>query len=156
MQMEQLLVERPFADRVREVRRQPRLRIGERKVRREVLQPADVAALWPELPTAEREVFGVVMLDARHFSTRRIIVSVGSMNASIVHPREVFRNAILYSAAAIVVTHNHPSGDPEPSDEDRTITRRLVNAGEMVGIPILDHVVIARRGIYSFRAHDIL
>ena len=148
--------QRTFEDRVREVRRQPRLRIGERVMRREIRGPEDVVAAWPELATADREVFGVLLCDARHTATRRTMVSVGSLNASIVHPREVFRTAILYSAAAIVLTHNHPSGDPEPSEEDLSITRRLVSGGDLIGIGVLDHVIIGKRGIVSFRARNLL
>jgi DNA repair protein RadC len=87
---------------------------------------------------------------------RRVLVSRGSLNASIVHPREVFRPAIISSAASIVLAHNHPSGDPEPSDEDISITRRLAQVGELLGIPVLDHVVIAKRGFVSLRARGQL
>lgn len=81
-----------------------------------------------------------------------MLVSRGSLNASIVHPREVFRPAIVGSAASIILVHNHPSGDPEPSEEDLAITRRLVQVGELHGIPVLDHVVVAKAGFVSLRA----
>jgi DNA repair protein RadC len=100
------------------------------------------------------EEFCVLLLNARHEVQRRVMVSRGSLNASIVHPREVFRPAILDSAASVVLVHNHPSGDPEPSDEDLAITRRLVQVGELLGIPVLDHVIIAKRGFVSLRARD--
>ena len=83
-------------------------------------------------------------------------VSVGSLNASIVHPREVFKPAVIQSAASVVLVHNHPSGDPEPSEEDISITKRLVEAGELLGIGVLDHVIIASRGTVSFRARQLL
>jgi DNA repair protein RadC len=86
----------------------------------------------------------------------RETVSIGSLNASIVHPREVFQPAILHSAASVILVHNHPSGDPEPSDEDLSITRRLVQVGEIVGIAVLDHVVVASRGVVSLRARQML
>jgi DNA repair protein RadC len=100
------------------------------------------------------EEFCVLLLNARHEVQRRVMVSRGSLNASIVHPREVFRPAILDSAASVVLVHNHPSGDPEPSDEDLAITRRLVQVGELLGIAVLDHVIIAKRGFVSLRARD--
>jgi DNA repair protein RadC len=83
-------------------------------------------------------------------------VSVGSLNASIVHPREVFKAAVMASAAAVVLVHNHPSGDPEPSEEDLAITKRLVEAGELLGISVLDHIVVAARGLTSLRARQLL
>ena len=83
-------------------------------------------------------------------------ISIGSLNASIVHPREVFLPAVRASAAAIVLVHNHPSGDAEPSEEDLTITKRLVECGELLGIGVLDHVIIAARGLVSFRARQLL
>jgi DNA repair protein RadC len=121
-----------------------------------VCGPEDVVAAWPELKVAEREVFGVLTLNARHMATRRVIISIGSLNASIVHPREVFLPAILHSAASVVLVHNHPSGDPEPSEEDLSITRRLLEVGELVGIGVLDHVIVAARGTVSFRARQLL
>jgi len=86
----------------------------------------------------------------------RETVSIGSLNASIVHPREVFKPAVIASAASIVLVHNHPSGDPEPSEEDLAITKRLVEAGELLGIAVLDHVIVASRGVVSLRARQLL
>jgi DNA repair protein RadC len=105
---------------------------------------------------AKREHFVVLLLNARHEVEAIETISIGSLNASIVHPREVFKPAILQSAASVVLCHNHPSGDPEPSEEDLSITRRLVEAGELVGIGVLDHVIIAKRGVTSFRARQLL
>ena len=118
--------------------------------------PEDVLAHVRDLPRARREHFVVLLLNARHELERREIVSIGSLNASIVHPREVFLPAILHSAASVVLVHNHPSGDPEPSEEDLSITRRLVEVGELVGIGVLDHVIVAARGTVSFRARQLL
>ena len=109
-----------------------------------------------KLHLAKREHFIALLLNARHEVQRIEIISVGSLNASIVHPREVFRPALLHAAAAVVLVHNHPSGDPEPSEEDMSITRRLKEAGELLGIGVLDHVIIASRGICSFRAKQLL
>jgi DNA repair protein RadC len=78
------------------------------------------------------------------------------LNASIVHPREVFKPAVIGSSAAVVLVHNHPSGDPEPSEEDLSITKRLVQAGELLGITVLDHVIVAGRGVVSLRARQML
>lgn len=109
--------------------------------------PADVAALLrPRLATLEQEEFHVVLLDRQHrvLSTRQI--TRGILDASLIHPREVFRPAVEVGAAAIVVVHNHPSGDPTPSAEDRAVTRQLAESGRILGIPLLDHVVVAREG----------
>jgi len=118
--------------------------------------PEDVLAHVRDLPRARREHFVVLLLNARHELERRETVSIGSLNASIVHPREVFLPAILHSAASVVLVHNHPSGDPEPSEEDLNITRRLIEVGELVGIGVLDHVIVASRGTVSFRARQLL
>lgn len=83
-------------------------------------------------------------------------ISIGSLNASIVHPREVFKPAIVNSAASVILTHSHPSGDPEPSEEDVSITKRLVQAGELLGIGVLDHVIVASRGVVSLRSRQML
>ncbi len=118
--------------------------------------PEDVLAQVRDLPRARREHFVVLLLNARHELQCRETVSIGSLNASIVHPREVFLPAILHSAASVVLVHNHPSGDPEPSEEDLSITRRLVQVGELVGIAVLDHVIVATRGVVSLRARQML
>jgi len=119
--------------------------------------PDDVVALiGKKLRGETREHFLVLLLNARHECTAVETVSIGSLNASIVHPREVFRPAVLAASASIIVAHNHPSGDPEPSEEDLSITRRLVQVGELLGIALLDHVVIASRGVVSLRERGAL
>lgn len=118
--------------------------------------PEDVLAQVRDLARARREHFVVLLLNARHELQARETISIGSLNASIVHPREVFLPAILMSAASVVLVHNHPSGDPEPSEEDLAITRRLVEVGELVGIGVLDHVIVATRGTTSFRSRRLL
>jgi len=119
--------------------------------------PDDVVAIvGRQLRKEKREHFVVLLLNARHEIQGREVISIGSLNASIVHPREVFLPAIKASAASIVLVHNHPSGDAEPSEEDLTITKRLVEVGELVGIGVLDHVIIAARGVVSFRSRQLL
>ncbi|MFH1021978.1 MAG: DNA repair protein RadC [Planctomycetota bacterium] len=103
-----------------------------------------------------KERFIAVFLDARNRILRDEVISEGSLTASVVHPREVFRAAIREAAAAVILVHNHPSGDPEPSPEDAEITRRLVAAGTLVGIRVLDHVVVGRDGYVSFAERRLL
>jgi len=104
--------------------------------------PTQIFQIFNFLQLETKEYFLTLHLDGKN----RIIcieeVSVGSLNQSIVHPREVFKTALLSSAAAIILIHNHPSGDPQPSREDREITRRLKEAGELLGIRVLDHMII--------------
>lgn len=124
---------------------------------KQIRGPDDVVAIvGPKLRREQREHFLVLLLNARHEVLARETVSIGSLNASIVHPREVFRPALLAAAASIILVHNHPSGDPEPSDEDLSITRRLVQVGELLGIGVLDHVVVASRGVVSLRSRKLL
>ena len=120
--------------------------------------PDDVLAVLPikGYKRAKREMFTVLLLNARHELLKRVTVSVGSLNASVVHPREVFRAAVIEAAAAIVLVHNHPSGDPEPSEDDLTITRRLCQAGEILGIQVLDHVIIGAKGTVSLRNRRLI
>ena len=98
----------------------------------------------------DREHFLMLPLDGKNRVLGFEVVSVGTLSASLVHPREVFKAAILANAAAIVVAHNHPSGDPTPSAEDRAITQRLKQAGELLGVRVLDHVVLGADRYYSF------
>ena len=99
--------------------------------------PDDVVALLGrKIRTEHREHFLVLLLNARHEVIGKETVSIGSLNASIVHPREVFKPAVVQSAASIILVHNHPSGDPEPSEEDSAITKRLVECGELLGIQL--------------------
>jgi DNA repair protein RadC len=123
---------------------------------RPIRGPEDVLEHVRDLVRARREHFVVLLLNARHEMHRREVISIGSLNASIVHPREVYLPAILHSAASVVLVHNHPSGDPEPSEEDLSITRRLVEVGDLVGIGVLDHVIVGSRGLVSFRARQLL
>jgi len=104
----------------------------------------------------DHERFAVVLLDGRHRVLGEEVVSRGTLTASLVHPREVFRPALRASAAAVILVHNHPSGDPTPSAEDRRVTARLAEAGEILGVRVLDHVVVAERGFVSLREEGAL
>jgi len=114
--------------------------------------PEDVFAHFhPRLRHVCQERFIALLLDGRHRVVREETVSQGTLTASLVHPREVFRPALREAAAALILVHNHPSGDPAPSTEDREVTRRLVRAGELLGVRVLDHVIVAERGFCSLR-----
>ncbi len=123
-----------------------------RRPRPTLRSPSEVHGLLaPEVRGAAQETFHALLLDGKHRLRRREQVSLGTLNASLVHPREVFGAALREGAAALIVAHNHPSGDPEPSDEDLAVTRRLVEAGKILGVPLLDHVVIGERSFVSIR-----
>ncbi len=112
--------------------------------------PRQLAAyLLPQYGSQPVEQFGIVMLDTKHRVIRVKLVSVGSLDTTIVHPREVFREAASASAAAIVLFHNHPSGDPTPSTEDLVLTTRMVNAGDVMGIHVVDHLILADQRYFS-------
>ena len=112
--------------------------------------PRDIAAhLLPQYGALPVEHFGIVMLDTKHRVIRVRIVAIGSLDTTIVHPREVFREAASGSAAAIVLFHNHPSGDPTPSPDDLLLTTRMVQAGEIMGIDVVDHLILADQQYYS-------
>jgi len=105
--------------------------------------------LLPQYGAAAVEQFGIVMLDTKHRVIRIKIVSVGSLDSTVVHPREVFREAASASAAAIVLFHNHPSGDPMPSPDDLVLTTRMVHAGDIMGIDVVDHLILADQRYFS-------
>lgn len=118
--------------------------------------PEQIYELTRDIRALNREHFVGFYLNSRHQVLRRDIISIGSLNASIVHPREVYLPAIALSAASLVLAHNHPSGDPTPSEEDLAITRRLQEAGRLLGIELVDHVVVARDAYASFRERRLL
>ncbi len=114
--------------------------------------PRDVAEhLLPEYGGRAVEHFGIVLLDTKHRVMKITVLSVGTLDRSVVHPREVFREAAAARASGIVLFHNHPSGDPAPSNEDLALTRRLVEAGELMGIEVLDHVILSATRYCSVR-----
>jgi DNA repair protein RadC len=127
---------------------------------RERVDMADAAAaaklVRQEVTEWAKESFWTLWLDARNRMIGREKVSVGCLDTTLAHPREVFNKAIRASAAAIIVVHNHPTGEPTPSDDDVRLTRRLAEAGKIIGIRLLDHIIIAKSGHYSFRAHSLL
>jgi DNA repair protein RadC len=123
---------------------------------RPVRGPEDVSDRCRPYTTTRKEHFVALHLNTRHVVVREELVSVGSLSASIVHPREVFRTAILETSASLILVHNHPSGDPTPSDDDIQITMRLAEVGELVGIPVVDHVVLGDGAYYSFRESKLL
>ena len=107
--------------------------------------------LLPQYGNRPVEQFGVLLLDTKHRVLRTLVLSVGTLDASIVHPREVFGAAAAAGAAALVLFHNHPSGDPKPSQDDVQLTRRLAAAGVLMGIEVIDHVILADVRYYSFK-----
>jgi DNA repair protein RadC len=120
--------------------------------RPQIRTAVDVARLiLPQYGPKPVEHFGVVLLDTKHQVIKTTIVSIGTLDASIVHPREVFREPTIAGAAAIILFHNHPSGDPKPSDDDVVLTKRLMQVGELMGIAVIDHVILAERGFHSLR-----
>jgi len=119
--------------------------------------PRDVAAAFaPRLEDLPVEEFHVAILDAQHRLERDVTVTRGLLNSSLVHPREVFREAIAERAAAIILVHNHPSGDPTPSADDRLVTEQLVAAGRLLDIPVHDHVIVGRGRYTSFAEAGLL
>lgn len=105
--------------------------------------PADVwRRVGPSLRDLDQEEFHALLLNTQHRVVREVFVTRGILDASLIHPREVFRPAVAAGAAAVILVHNHPSGDPSPSPEDRAVTRQLAGAGRTLGIPVLDHVIV--------------
>lgn len=117
-----------------------------------ISSPADVGAMVQKLiGSNDRENFGVVCLDTKNRPTHISIVSVGTLNSSVVHPREVFKAAILSNSASIILFHNHPSGNTNPSNTDLEVTERLVEAGRIIGIQVLDHVIVSEERYISMK-----
>jgi DNA repair protein RadC len=118
--------------------------------------PADVFELTADLRRLRREHFIGLYLNTRNRLLVRETISIGSLNASIVHPREVFEPALRQGAASLIVVHNHPSGETDPSEDDLAITRRLSEAGEILGVPLLDHVIVGGNGYTSLKENQAL
>lgn len=116
----------------------------------------DVYERLLEYRNAKKEHFFVFYLDTKNQEIKCELISVGTLNASLVHPREVFEPAIKHLAAQIIIAHNHPSGNLEPSQDDIELTQRLVKAGEILGIEVLDHVIISKDGYYSFKQNKMI
>lgn len=126
--------------------------------RRPAMDSVDAAAavLRPHLVDKQKEHFVALLLDNRHRLIRMSPIAVGSLSATLVHPREVFKDAIAASAAAMIVAHNHPSGDPDPSEHDVQLTQRLAQAGALLGIELLDHLILGTNGTVSLRSLGLI
>jgi DNA repair protein RadC len=118
--------------------------------------PKDVLKETSHLKENKKENFVVLYLDARNKLILKETVSIGTINASLIHPREVFEPAIRELAVQIILVHNHPSGDPEPSEDDLETTKRIVEAGKIMGIDVLDHVIITKNKIFSFKEKKLI
>ena len=124
--------------------------------RPEILSAQDVWHLCADVRDSKREHFLAFYLDTQNRLIERQVVSIGTLNASLVHPREVFEPALKLHAASLIVAHNHPSGVLEPSIEDREVTRRLLDAGSIIGIQLLDHTIVTKAGYMSFEQKRLL
>lgn len=121
-----------------------------------LLSPQDVWEELKDIRDHKKEHFVVFYLDTRNQEIKHETISVGTLNASLIHPREVFEPAIKHNAAQILAAHNHPSGSTEPSVEDREVTKRLVEAGKILGIEVVDHVIVSKSGFASFKELALL
>ena len=120
--------------------------------KRKVCSPKDVYTLmYPKMREQKKEKFITLCLDTKNQILREEVVSVGSLNASIVHPREVFKSALMESSASVIMVHNHPSGDPSPSREDIMVTEKMVEGGKILGIDVLDHIIIGEGRYVSLK-----
>lgn len=116
-----------------------------------ILTPRDVWNTLADIRSSKKEFFVVFYLDVQNQLIQKEIISIGTLTASIVHPREVFEPAIKYLAAQIIISHNHPSGECQPSDEDVELTTQLIKAGKILGIDLIDHVIVTKSSFYSFK-----
>ncbi|NQU77179.1 DNA repair protein RadC, partial [Candidatus Falkowbacteria bacterium] len=121
-----------------------------------LMTPEEVFIELKDFRNHKKEHFVIFYLNSRNQEIEREIISVGTLNANLVHPREVFESAIQHSAAQVLIAHNHPSGDPEPSETDLSVTKRLVEAGKILGIEVVDHVVIGKEGWASFKEKELI
>ena len=120
------------------------------------LKPKEIWEELKDLRDHKKEHFVIFYLDSRNQEIKREIISVGSLNANLVHPREVFEPAVKHLAAQIILAHNHPSGDPEPSEDDLEITKRLTESGKILGIEVIDHIIITKTGFISFKEKNLI
>ena len=121
-----------------------------------VVSPVDVFNQLEDVRNSDKENFVVFFLNTQNDIIGKEIVSIGTLNTSLVHPREVFRTAIIKNCAAIIVAHNHPSGSLEPSSEDLAVTTRLKESGKLLGIELLDHVIVTKESCNSFRENHLM
>lgn len=120
-----------------------------------ILSPEDVWEQLKDIRDHKKEHFVIFYLDTRNQEITREVISVGSLNANLVHPREVFEPAVKNLAAQIIIAHNHPSGNTEPSEEDLEITKKLVESGDILGIGIVDHIIVAKDSYLSMKAEGL-
>ncbi len=120
------------------------------------LKPEEVWQELKDIRDHKKEHFIVFYLDTRSQEIKREVISIGLLNANLVHPREVFEPAIKNLAAQIILAHNHPSGDPEPSEDDLEVTKRLVEAGKILGIEVIDHIIVTKDKFFSFKEKKLL
>ncbi len=120
------------------------------------LTPKDVYDRLIEYRDKKKEYFFVFYLDAKNQEIKSEVISIGTLNSSLVHPREVFEPAVKNLAVQIIVAHNHPSGNLKPSEEDIELTKRLVSAGEILGIEVIDHIIFSKEGYFSFKKEGII
>ena len=136
--------------------------------KREDLEPPDlvpfdiknpeavVKAIRASVQDKAKEHFKLILLNSRNRVIGISTISIGTLTTSLVHPREVFKEAIMHSAASVVLAHNHPSGDPDPSEDDLKITKKLVESGKILGIEVIDHIIIGKIAHYSFREKGLI
>lgn len=115
-----------------------------------------VKALQAKIKDKAKEHFKLILLNTRNKIIGISTVSIGTLDSSLVYPREVFKEAIAHNAYSVILAHNHPSGDPEPSEDDITITSRLIEAGKILGIEVTDHVIISKNGFFSFKEKGLI
>ena len=120
------------------------------------LKPKEIWEELKDLRDHKKEHFVIFYLDSRNQEIKREIISVGSLNANLVHPREVFEPAVRHLAAQVILAHNHPSGDPEPSEDDLEITKRLTESGKILGIEVIDHIIVVKNGFLSFKEKNLI
>lgn len=123
----------------------------------DIKKPQDVVkAIRARIQDKAKEHFKLILLNTRNKIIGISTVSIGTLNTSLVHPREIFKEAIIHNAASVVLAHNHPSGDTEPSENDLTITKRLAEAGKILGIEVLDHIIVTKAGFFSFKEKGLI
>ena len=120
------------------------------------LKPKEIWEELKDIRDNKKEHFVIFYLDSRNQEIKREIISIGSLNANLVHPREVFEPAVRNLAAQIILAHNHPSGSLEPSEDDLAITKRLVEAGKIMGIDVIDHIIVVKNGFLSFKEKNLI
>jgi len=122
----------------------------------EILSASDVWNFCADIRVLQKEHFVAFYLDTQNSLIERQTISIGTLNSSLVHPREVFEPALSFHAASVIIAHNHPSGELKPSSEDREVTKRLLEAGKIIGIDIIDHIILGKKGYFSFQQAKLL